>query len=335
MNDIDEKQIEYDTALEAVRRKKRRLVRLLPLIVIIDLIIVAVAVLYFLSRAPSNFPIDSPVVIAEGSSARQVAEALQEQNVVRSSSLLYGVLIYYHDPTKLKASTYHFNSPLSVFDVAERLIEGEFSNDLIRITFPEGFSVREYETFIPEVFEGPQSEVSDGFEGSLFPDTYFVPRDFTHDALISLMQETAEAVLTEEIANASETSLARDEIINLASIIEREANDEESMGLVSGILDNRMRIGMPLQVDATVAYGLRKSGTELTRVDTQTDGPYNTYTRTGLPPTPIANPGRAAIHAVLNPTPSEYLFYITGNDGVFYYAETLQEHNLNIARHLR
>ena len=121
----------------------------------------------------------------------------------------------------------------------------------------------------------------------------------------------------------------------LASIIEREANDAESMGLVSGILHNRLEIGMALQVDASVAYGLGKPGTDLTRADWEIDGPYNTYTNAGLPPGPIANPGRIAIRAALNPTPSAYRYYITGQDGNFYYAKTLDKHNLNVAKYLR
>ena len=121
----------------------------------------------------------------------------------------------------------------------------------------------------------------------------------------------------------------------LASIIEREANSEESMGLVSGILHNRLAIGMALQVDASVAYGLGKSGADLITADLDIDGPYNTYTRVGLPEGPIAAPGRMAIKAALNPTPSEYLYYITGRDGNFYYAKTLAGHNQNVINHLR
>ena len=92
---------------------------------------------------------------------------------------------------------------------------------------------------------------------------------------------------------------------------------------------------MPLQVDASVAYGLGISGIELTRENIETDGPFNTYTRSGLPEAPIANPGLMAIESVLNPTPNSYLFYITGDDGNFYYAKTLEQHNDNIARHLQ
>jgi len=134
--------------------------------------------------------------------------------------------------------------------------------------------------------------------------------------------------------------LSEYEALILASIIEREANDEESMKMVSGILQNRLKIGMALQADASIEYTI---GTPLNELPPgqlaselrETESPYNTYLNTGLTPTPIGNPGLMAIKAALNPTPSDNFFYITGNDGEFYYAETLKGHNQNIARYLR
>ncbi len=131
------------------------------------------------------------------------------------------------------------------------------------------------------------------------------------------------------------SGLTEAEVIVLASIIEREANDAESMGMVSGILQNRLRDGMPLQADASIEYILDKPLEELTPADLKVDSPYNTYLNKGLPPTAIGNPGAISIGAVLDPTPSDYYFYITGNDGVFYYATTYNDHKRNIARYLR
>ena len=124
-----------------------------------------------------------------------------------------------------------------------------------------------------------------------------------------------------------------DQILILASILEREANTPESKGLVSSVLQNRIAVGMPLQADASIEYSDKPW--ELTPDDLKIDSPYNTYTNPGLPPTPIGNPGLTAIEAVLSPTQSPYFFYITGKDGEFYYAETYDEHLLNIERYLR
>jgi len=140
------------------------------------------------------------------------------------------------------------------------------------------------------------------------------------------------APLRDQIASSS---LTEEQVIIMASVIEREANSPESMGYVAGILQNRLAIGMYLQVDASIEYILNKTLAELVPEDLKIDSPYNTYTNPGLPPTPIGNPGMTSILAVLNPTPSNYLFYITGNDGTFYYARTFDEHRVNIARYLR
>jgi UPF0755 protein len=130
-------------------------------------------------------------------------------------------------------------------------------------------------------------------------------------------------------------SLSYDEILVLASILEREANSEASMKIVSGILQRRLAEGMPLQADASIEYVLNKPLKELTPDDLKIDSPYNTYTNRGLPPTPIGNPGRTAILAVLEPTDTEYIFYITDEEGEFHYAKTYDEHLDNIERYLR
>ena len=124
-------------------------------------------------------------------------------------------------------------------------------------------------------------------------------------------------------------------MIILASILEREANDEQSMKIVSGILQNRLKHGMALQVDASIEYVLDKSLSALTSEDLKIDSPYNTYLHTGLTPTPIGNPGLQAIDAVLHPAKTEYLYYITDADGHFHYAKTFEEHKRNVTKYLQ
>ena len=131
------------------------------------------------------------------------------------------------------------------------------------------------------------------------------------------------------------TTLSNNNVLTLASLLEREANSEESMRIVSGILQNRLKIKMPLQVDASIEYILDKPLKELTPEDLDIDSLYNTYKHTGLPPSPIGNPGLLAIDAVLHPKISKNLFYITGKNGEFHYASTFAEHQRNIAKYLR
>jgi UPF0755 protein len=137
------------------------------------------------------------------------------------------------------------------------------------------------------------------------------------------------------VLNNNNSGLSAEEVIILASIIEREANTFESMKMISGILQGRMAIGMPLQADASIEYVLDKPLKELTPEDLKVDSPYNTYTNKGLPPTPIGNPGTEAIKAVLEPTVSDYVYYITDNEGNFHYAKDFDEHRANVAKYLR
>ena len=182
-------------------------------------------------------------------------------------------------------------------------------------------------------------EQTTGLEGQLFPETYFVPDDFSTEQLVKLLTDTHEETITELLDGAS-TTLSTDEIVILASIVEREANTPESMRTVAGVFMNRIAIGMPLQADASIEYVIDTPLGELAPGQLaaelrELDSPYNTYLNQGLPPTPIGNPGRIALAAVIDPIVSDYFYYITGNDGEFYYAETYNQHLINIERHLR
>ena len=299
---------------------------------LIDFLILIFIVGYVLMQPPREFSTE-PVTIEPGTSALEISKQLEEQNVVRSFTLLYITLLTLYEPSDLKAGMYVFDEPSTVFDVANTLANTVPQEDAIKVTFPEGFTHFEYNELVPEAF-ATTTDLTE-YEGTLFPDTYFIPTSYSSQDVLSLLQETQTERLQPLQEAIAASNFTEEEVLILASIIEREANDETSMRLVSGILQTRLAIGMALQVDASVAYGLGKPGTQLTRTDIETDGPFNTYTRPGLPPTAIANPGLQAIEAVLNPTPSDYLYYITGNDGNFYYAETLDQHNDNIARYLR
>ena len=305
-------------------------------IVFVDAILLTALIGYFLTLAPGDF-VSQTVTIEKGASVRDITAQLDRAGVVKSDDVLYAVLLAQFDPSSIKAGTFNFTEPLSVFAVAEKITSEIPQEAQLSITFPEGFYARNFTDFIPaEISANNKVDIDiPAVEGYLFPDTYLVPVTYGEQEVLTLLQETFTEKLGPLEAQIEKSVYSLEEIVILASIIEREANDPESMGMVAGILENRLAIGMALQVDASVAYGLEKSGLDLTRADLETDGPYNTYTRAGLPPTPIANPGLQAIEAVLNPIPNDYIFYITGNDGNFYYAETLQQHNVNIDRYLR
>lgn len=300
---------------------------------------VALLLVYLYNQAPSDFVSPTSVTIEAGLTAKSITEKLEEANVVRSKHLLYFALTLLHDPTDIKASVFVFDTPLSTLQVASRLVAGDFDSDLVRFTHFEGERATHVANRAGEVLTNFDTEaflaLAVPLEGKLYPDTYFVPADFTAQQLVDLMLQTFNEETAPLQEKMSQSALSENEILTLASILEREANSPESMRIVSGILQGRMSAGMPLQADASVEYILDKPLKELTPDDLKVDSPYNTYLNRGLPPTPIGNPGIDAIMAVLEPTPSDYVFYITDNDGVFHYAKTYDEHLDNIERYLR
>ncbi len=330
-----------EAELEIIRPKRFPFIYALAGLGFIALVSLALlyVILMFQNSPPASFPIGQRVDIAPGMNVRDIANALAEAGVVRSSSLLYFVIVLSHEPRDIKASSYLFDSPLSTTEVAKRLVVGDFDTDLIRFTHFEGERLTSIAMRAAEILPAFNADefitITAGKEGRLFPETYFVPATFTAAELAALMESTFVESLAPLATDIKNHPLTLDKIIVLASIIEREANTTESKRMVSGILQNRLAIDMPLQADASIEYALDKPLKELTPEDLEIDTPYNTYLYKGLPPTPIGNPGLDAIQAVLKPQESEYFYYITDEDGVFYYAETYDEHLDNIERYLR
>ena len=294
---------------------------------------------YMLNQAPRPFLEPVSVEIELGTSVKAVTRQLEEARVIRSGTLLYFVITLFYEPMDIKASRYVFTEPLTATDAAKRLVAGDFDSDLVRLTHIEGERVTELaevvEANLLNFDKAAFIERATPLEGKLYPETYYIPKDFSADELVDLMLQTF-AEKTESIqVKMEEHSLGINGVLILASILEREANSPESMKMVSGILQGRMEAGMPLQADASVEYILNKSLKELTAEDLKIDSPYNTYTNRGLPPTPIGNPGLDAIMAVLEPTKTDYVYYITDMEGNFHYAKTFDEHRRNVELYLR
>jgi len=286
------------------------------------------------SQAPESFPLNTDVTIQEGMSIKEIGKHLESSGVISSSFVFNSVLAQTYSGEYLKAGTYRFTQPLDTKSVIDALVEGNFQSPLLKITFPEGFRVKDFRTIFPSSKETLTDEIDVRKEGYLFPDTYFIKSDTTEVEIIKMMEDnfTAKIDLLRERIDSS--GFSESEIVTLASILEREANDETSLKMVSGVIHNRLRNNMPLQVDAAFEYILGKGSAELTQSDLKMESPYNTYTQTGFPPTPISNPGMLALNAALNPIQHKYFYYLTGDDGKFYYAETFEEHKLNKVRFL-
>lgn len=315
----------------------------------IFLTIVIAASTYFSYKTttpPEDQKLPITIQVDQGTSVKDIAELAEQNNVVRSSLLLYTVMTLKSDPTKIYAGRYIFSEKMNVFEVAEKFANNEVDELMVTITIPEGVTTKQIAKIASEMLPNFDTDeflsltVKD--EGRLFPDTYYVPETFGSTELFRILLKTftQKVKQLEGEISVSTSTLSREDIIILASIIEREANDEASMKMVSGILQNRLELGMPLQADAAIEYELEvplnelKPG-ELAEILQTLDSPYNLYKYPGLPPTPIGNPGLMAIEAALLPTESDYYYYITGNDGNFYYSKTLDEHNANVVKYLR
>ncbi len=331
--------LQTEEKLENQERPRKYWRWFLWVLILVGLILISICLFFnFIKKPPVNFPTNTEIVIPVGTTVEEVASFLKDKNLVRSEFAFFVYFSLFSDPTALKASTYYFSTPLTLTDLSQKLTEGNYSQGLLRLTHIEGESVEDLakraKLVLPEFSETEFVTLAKPYEGKLFPETYMIPEKYNEQELLDLLLKTFDEK-TKALYETASTSLSFDEVIILASILEREANSKESKRIVSGILQNRLAINMPLQADATVEYVLHKPLKELTPEDLKIDSPYNTYTNKGLPPTPIGNPGLEAIEAVLYPDKTNYMFYLTDENGDFYYAEDFDGHRRNIAKYLR
>lgn len=303
------------------------------------LLIVVSVLLAMAVRPPRDFPIGARVEIPFGISLVRSTRLLERERVVRSSLLLQVIVIAQFKEEGVRAGIYQFDRPMSAIEIARAVVYGTHGIPLARVTIPEGLRNAEIDAIVSgalaNVAPGAFASAALGKEGHLFPETYHVSEIFTAEQMVALMEHTfADTIAPLKVAFDGSARSA-DGIIIMASILEREADNEESMKLVSDVLWKRLDQGMPLQVDASFAYLLGKTSADVTLDDLKIDSPYNTYKYKGLPPTPLNNPGLTAINAALSPTPSPYFYYLTGSDGTFHYAKTFEEHKANKARYLK
>lgn len=246
----------------------------------------------------------------------------------------------------IQAGDFRLSASMTSRRIAEELTHGAID---VWITIPEGLRLEEQAAKIEEKLNFGNSilafdkkeYIKNAKEGYMFPDTYLIPKDASTTDVINRLSETF-AIKTEKLLKSkNKTNLAEDEIIILASLIEREAKNDDERPVIAGILLNRIKSNLALQVDATVQYAKGYDSSQNTwwpQVSTddyqKVKSPYNTYLSLGLPPGPICNPGIKSIEAALNPTQTEYYYYLHDTEGKIHYAETIDEHNENIRNFL-
>jgi UPF0755 protein len=288
------------------------------------------------------------VEIPPGAGPALIGRRLAEAGVVRDRLSFRAALARSGQARRLQAGEYRFDQPMSAREVIDKLARGDVY--LRPITFPEGLTIQQMAQIYERDAGGKRADfvraagnaglirdidpAAPDLEGYLFPDTYSLPRRTTADQLVQRMVTAFRDALTPEIVQrAAARGLSVRQLVTLASLVEKETAKPEERPVVAAVYSNRLRIGMGMQCDPTVIYALERAGKytgNLRREDLQFDSPYNTYRYAGLPPGPIAAPGRASIEAASAPEDVPYLYFVSRNDGSHVFSTTLDEHNRNV-----
>jgi len=299
-------------------------------------------------RSPGASPVD--VSIEPGTSAKAIAQAVVDAGVDTSPTLLFAWFRLSGQSRQMRAGSYEIPPGTSPKRLLNMLVRGEES--LRTVTIVEGWNWRQVRQALAKAeLLKPDSRALDDAalmahlgrpgvspEGRFYPDTYTYAKGVSDLAVLkralSAMDKHLQAAWQARLPGVSLKS--PEEALVLASIVEKETGQGADRPLISGVFHNRMRIGMRLQTDPTVIYGLGEAfDGNLRRIHLQTDNPWNTYTRGGLPPTPIAMPGKAALLAAVQPAKTQALYFVAKGDGSSYFSATLDEHNRAVNRYQR
>lgn len=269
------------------------------------------------SAPPRHFPVNQTIEIPAGASVKRIADQLHEAGVILSPRLFRSLVARPGLGQSLRAGLYEFERPLSAYEMAERLRRGEYAAAPVKLTIPEGWSAEQVAVLVNELFPHLSAaaflEAAEGFEGALFPDTYFLPPHLSAEQLVTQLRNNFTERLGELERQIADSGRTLGEVIKMASLVEEEAASAADRRLIAGILWKRFDADRRLEVDVEPA----------------------TYETAGLPERPIVSPGLEAIQAVLEPTDSDYWFYLSDEDGTTHYAEDYEEHQQNIDKYLK
>jgi UPF0755 protein len=304
------------------------------------------------TKPPSNNGESIGFVVAKGKGAAQIANDLYKAELIKSPLAFKFYVQLTGNANRIPAGIFEISKNLSMFEVLDKLSGRPLE---IKVTIKEGLRKEEVvEELIKQL--GMEAENATEFrksfntnseEGYLYPETYYFHPEVTGEQVVNRMRGLFNSTIEQLMPEIEKSELSLDEIVTLASIIERETKTDEERPTVAGVFLNRLEIGMALQADATAQYAVSSARCKVqgakcanwwippTLVDLEINSPYNTYKFTGIPPAPISSPGFSSIEAVVRPKESDYLYYIHESNGTIHYARTLSEHNTNIAKYLR
>lgn len=310
---------------------------------IVVLAVISASVLFycFFVRSPNDFPLNSIYSIEENQTLSNIAGEAKKNRVIKSELMLKILATLFSGNKGVISGDYVLNKKENIFQISQRFADGDYRLSAVKITVQEGLNVYDIADLLSQkdglLNFNPQEFISlaKDREGYLYPDTYFFLPNVKPKKVIETMEKNFEKKITSIQKDIKKFGKTFQEVLTMASILEKEVPKTEDRKIVAGILWKRIKIGMPLQVDAVFPYITQKKGGVITRNDLKIDSPYNTYLNKGLPPGPISNPSLDAIVSAINPKETNYLFYISDKKGITHFAATLEEHNNNIDKYLR
>ena len=299
----------------------------------------------FVMRAPSGVKEIREVLVPEGASFRSVAAGLEKAGVVSDKETFVVLARLMDVHRKIRAGFYSFHTAMKPFEVLDMLREGRIVE--YQVVLPEGYDLDKTGQAVEDAGLATKAEFlaraldpgyvralglgAETLEGYLFPATYFFPKGMVLDGVIKQMVMKFHEVFNDDLrARAAELGMSEHQAVTLASLIERESSVDTERLLISAVFHNRLRLGIPLQCDPCVIYALQRRGRwygDLNRQNLRFKDPYNTYVYRGLPPGPIANPGKPSIIAALYPADVDYIYFVSKNDGTHFFSSSLKEHN--------
>ena len=285
---------------------------------------------------PLKISEDTLFLVNKGDSLNKIAQSLQDKGLVNDKHIFILFSKINRIYPQIKAGEYLFNGEFSIKQTAEKLSSGKVY--LRKVTFPEGLTSTEIAKILHKENFLSKDEFAAPAEGSILPETYAYMRGDSPEKIIKQAQKAMQNVL-EQAWQERDQNLplqSKEELLILASIVEKETGIGMERAQVASVFVNRLRLGMLLQTDPTVIYALTNGKEDLnrplTRKDLSIDSPYNTYKYAGLPPTPICNPGKDAIYAAAHPSETPYLYFVASGNGGHNFAATLSEHNENVRK---
>lgn len=290
---------------------------------------------------PINISSDTEVYIPKGTNFSSIAKIFKEKGIIRNETLFIVIGRIYGIERKARAGYYLFTKDMTALDVIKKLLQGKIVE--YTITIVEGDSLYEIAEKLANINPDFKNQLftvaydrnflkslkidAPSLEGYLFPDTYNIPKGLELEEIIKLMVKRFWEVYNSNlIEKTKKIGWTVNEVVTLASIIEKEAKLDEEKPLISAVYHNRLKLGMPLQADPTAIYGIKRYKDGVSKKDLKNKSPYNTYIIKGLPPGPIASPGLKSILAALNPAKVPYLYFVSRGDGTHEFSTDYEEH---------